>query len=670
MKLEFMRLTNWRSFYGANELWFSTNDQKNVTLIRAENGVGKTSLLAALNWCFFKILPTIDEFENPDKIVNDQSEETQAKIEVEFNHDGKQYKAVRTYNQEKKQASELRLLQISHGVETPVTNNPDRFINSVIPREMAPHFFFYGELKYSGQDGSKKFGKAVQSILGSTVANKALLDLEKAMTDYDRQAADNTTDEAVELHRLITDCDEQIEKIDNLIDQAENEEIAAQDIIDELSKQLSGTESIKKDQHRRTILESSVLRNKTKLGHEEDEAKKWFHRYGAPLLSKSFIEDVETLLSSQDTKKRIPGPYNEKFVNDILEDNECICGQPLVDGSDAHKRIKSLLDTATDEVMIARVISTSAALGKLKGKSEDAWSELHKSENNCQIIAKEIATAEDELEDISGRLKNSEISSIAEKETSLQSAKSARRQAVTKQGAHAAHKEDIQRKQSTYRQQQGDLFSKSTAAKRFKKRRDLSRLLVNRLKGRLKDEELFARIEIKKKIDHIIERFMRKSLTVKIDENYRMKVTDKDGVDHSKSTGENQILALAFTGAIAAFAKERRADESDILLSGTEAPLVIDSPFGQLDTTHSEGVANFLPELASQVILLVSTKQASNEILAELDEKIGAQAVLTRFNTEAQGPRKEETVKINGNTFELTKYDQEFSGTKIIEVQA
>ena len=81
MKLEFMRLTNWRSFYGANELWFSTNDQKNVTLIRAENGVGKTSLLAALNWCFFKILPTIDEFENPDKIVNDQSEETQAKID-------------------------------------------------------------------------------------------------------------------------------------------------------------------------------------------------------------------------------------------------------------------------------------------------------------------------------------------------------------------------------------------------------------------------------------------------------------------------------------------------------------------------------------------------------------------------------------------------------------
>ena len=46
-------------------LWFSTDKTKNVTLIRAENGVGKTSLLAALNWCLFGILPGPDEFENP-----------------------------------------------------------------------------------------------------------------------------------------------------------------------------------------------------------------------------------------------------------------------------------------------------------------------------------------------------------------------------------------------------------------------------------------------------------------------------------------------------------------------------------------------------------------------------------------------------------------------------
>ena len=128
------------------------------------------------------------------------------------------------------------------------------------------------------------------------------------------------------------------------------------------------------------------------------------------------------------------------------------------------------------------------------------------------------------------------------------------------------------------------------------------------------------------------------------------------------------MLGLAFTGAIASFAKDRRQEESDILLSGTEAPLVVDSPFGHLDPLYRKGVANFLPKLASQVVLLVSTSQASQEVLDELDGKIGTQYVLTRYNQSAQGNKESEAIIINGITMDLTKYDQEFTGTKIEEV--
>jgi len=57
MQIEYIRIENWRSFYGENSFLVSTDPERNVTLIRAENGVGKTSLLAAINWCFFDILP-------------------------------------------------------------------------------------------------------------------------------------------------------------------------------------------------------------------------------------------------------------------------------------------------------------------------------------------------------------------------------------------------------------------------------------------------------------------------------------------------------------------------------------------------------------------------------------------------------------------------------------
>ena len=213
MIIEFMRVSNWRSFYGINDLWFSTDKTKNVTLIRAENGVGKTSLLAALNWCLFGFLPGADEFENPNNLLNLHAKafdgETHAKVELEFLHGNKKFKASRSFQEDIRKTNTLKLVEIKDGAELPLPPNskPDRFINSVIPREMAPHFFFYGEAKskYTGASGSKEFGNAVKSILGSTIANMALKDLETVHKEYVKQATDSTGPEAIKIHENIKD---------------------------------------------------------------------------------------------------------------------------------------------------------------------------------------------------------------------------------------------------------------------------------------------------------------------------------------------------------------------------------------------------------------------------------------------------------------------------------
>ena len=48
-----MEVTNWISFYGHQPITFSTDKKKNVTLLRADNEVGKTSLLKGILWCFY-----------------------------------------------------------------------------------------------------------------------------------------------------------------------------------------------------------------------------------------------------------------------------------------------------------------------------------------------------------------------------------------------------------------------------------------------------------------------------------------------------------------------------------------------------------------------------------------------------------------------------------------
>ena len=161
---------------------------------------------------------------------------------------------------------------------------------------------------------------------------------------------------------------------------------------------------------------------------------------------------------------------------------------------------------------------------------------------------------------------------------------------------------------------------------------------------------------------------MRKSFTVEIDKDYNLTVLDENNNKAAKSTGENQLLGLAFTGAIANFAKDRQFEDDDILLPGTEAPLVVDSPFGHLDTIYKGGVAEFLPKLARQIVLLVSTSQASKEVMNELEGKIGNQYILISHNKNNGDDKKLEEITIDNKVYELTKYDQDFSGTKLVEV--
>ncbi|WP_204310755.1 hypothetical protein, partial [Escherichia coli] len=66
-------------------------------------------------------------------------------------------------------------------------------------------------------------------------------------------------------------------------------------------------------------------------------------------------------------------------------------------------------------------------------------------------------------------------------------------------------------------------------------------------------------------------------------------------------------MSLAFTAALVAFAKSRVGMEDAILTPGTVAPLVLDAPIGHLDKSYRRATAEFLPEMAGQVVLLLSS---------------------------------------------------------------
>lgn len=672
MIIDFIRIENWRSFYGTNDFVVSTDPERNVTLIRAENGVGKTSLLAAINWCFFGILPAESEFENPAKLVNEFAMQrdgvNRTTVQIDFQHEGKHYRAARSYDQRTETAGGLKLSGLVDGGEVPSSKaQPDRFINSVIPREMAPHFFFYGEAtsRYTGATGAKKFGAAVKGILGSTVARMALEDLKKVMQDYNKQAADNTSHEAQQAERDIERAENDLADAHGRVQKFDAEIEAAESRVDRLNQELAGTQPAKEKQAQRTKLESRLATLESDRSKTEQRAQSWMQKFAIPILSEELVTETLTVVSAEETRRKIPAPYDEKFVNEVLNDGICICGTEVLKGTKEYESIKTLLDTAGDQTVMSRVMSTNVALGRLQEKAGAAWGDYERNQSDLTKVEIEIKRLEADIQEISKELAANPITDVAEKEAARERAKSQLRQAHRSKAEAQTAISGFERQKAACTARRDELVMKSNNARRFVKRAQLAAALTARLNSRLSAEEEAAREAIERDIDAIVQKFMRKTAVVKLGRDYQLRLYDERGVESAKSTGENQLLGLAFTGAIANYAKEREGNLDDVLLPGTVAPLVVDSPFGHLDPLYRRGVAEFLPNLASQVILLVSTSQASESVINTLAHKVGEEYILTRHNVSDGTNKQEEVVEISGKTYDLTRYNSEFDGTSI-----
>lgn len=99
MKINKIQLENFRQFYDKQEITFATDPKRNVTLIHAENGFGKTTLLNAILWAFFNY--TTPKFEQKDKIINFEAQSegiTTASVGVEFEHNNETFIVNRVYS--------------------------------------------------------------------------------------------------------------------------------------------------------------------------------------------------------------------------------------------------------------------------------------------------------------------------------------------------------------------------------------------------------------------------------------------------------------------------------------------------------------------------------------------------------------------------------------------
>jgi DNA sulfur modification protein DndD len=139
-----------------------------------------------------------------------------------------------------------------------------------------------------------------------------------------------------------------------------------------------------------------------------------------------------------------------------------------------------------------------------------------------------------------------------------------------------------------------------------------------------------------------------KQYRASITEDYRLLLSKQVGGTTmpviGASTGEKQVLALSFVGSLVRKARENFGKAYGVQIGG-HYPLVMDSPFGSLEDDYRAKVAEWVPRLADQVVVLVSKSQWRAEVENAMKDRIGKEYIL-ELHTSKEGANRD--IEIGG----------------------
>jgi DNA sulfur modification protein DndD len=121
------------------------------------------------------------------------------------------------------------------------------------------------------------------------------------------------------------------------------------------------------------------------------------------------------------------------------------------------------------------------------------------------------------------------------------------------------------------------------------------------------------------------------------------------------STGEKQVLALSFVSSLVKKARENFGKTYGVQVGG-HYPLVMDSPFGSLEDDYRAKVAEWVPRLADQVIVLVSKSQWRSEVENAMKDRVGKEYIL-ELHTSKEGANRDIEIRGVKHPYVISTFD-------------
>jgi len=685
MKLTSIRLCNFRSFYGKTpEIALAGGTNRNTTIVHGNNGAGKTSFLNAFTWVLYDKFSAA--FASAEQLVNKRAiaeanigEAIECWVEIFWEHDNKRYRVkreCRVYkNDTNFDAGKTQLfMQIAgdDGRWYPSPQHPEDVINQILPGSLHQYFFFDGERieQIVRSDKKAEIAEATKIFLGVKVIDNSIKHLSEAKKTLENELKAIGDAQTKQLLKERQKVEIEIEQITQRQSEITQELEYQNTFKKETSHRLRELAAAQELQERRQNLENQKTTNQEELRKSKETLKKTISTRGYSVLLPSTTNQFREIIADLKQRGELTAGISQEFVQEILRDRRCICGTQLDDGSDARQNVSNLLNQAGSSAVQETVIRTIAQVDEIDKQATAFWEDVDREQLRIGQLRESISQIEAELDNIQERLRKDpseeirnlqlRLDDIDRKIAELNIERGEKNQRVDSLKTEAAELDKQIAKQKFNEERQ------ALAQRRIAATLDA----IERLNEVKQRQEKQFRLQLEKRIQEIFNEISITPYIPKISEKYELTLIENtSGVEApvAASTGENQILSLSFIGSIIDKVREWSERKMLMVADGSTFPIVMDSPFGSLDETYRRQIAKIIPQLANQLIVLVSNTQWRGEVEAEMTSRIGREYVLTYYSSKPDC--EEDTIEIAGQEYPLVRQSpNEFEYTEILEV--
>lgn len=651
MRLISLEIKNFMPYKGSLKLEFPNDPKLNVMIVFGNNERGKTSLLNAIRWAIYgnakgrhlKEIPLHELLNKEASFENDWTLEANIKFEA----DGHNYDLRRTAT--KRELINIPKCPEDFDVKIGLTKDndpiPEGFIeaeiNRLIPEQVSRFFLFDGELlqEYEtllieGDEQGERIKESIEQVLGVPTLINGRDVIGSLLKDSKRlQSKDLATIKGLE-NQAKQQEDYQIKQeiyeadLKNLLKKRNEIKTSRIQLEDDLEKvNAIYKSSIKLDDYRQRQKDRANQKNNIKEERLQLLKDAWLDLIQPRLLTKKdlLLKELTQLNEQEINRSKIISRIDD--LHCLITSKECpICGQSLdeknknkkeIELNELNSKLKSTLvnqgylNTINENIQEVKSLIKQSVSSKIF--------DLNKNLNRLEV---ELTSIENKIIEYENEIKGYDTVEISqkrkrcdgllkeegkiEKDIEIQQGKILEIKNQLKilaqviLGRHAAHSFESSQKVEIYSKLE-QIFEQSIEHLRDNLRSKIEAYASEAFK-QLTNQKTYKGLEINK--------------------NYGLNIIDDRGSHVTiRSAGAEQIVALSLINGLARIGR----------LAG---PVVMDTPFGQLDLKHRGNILRYLPTTTGQLVLLVHDGEIRRDTdLDPIADRIGSAYEIKEINS-------------------------------------